>query len=414
MKSSCRVRLLAIEALVPIVQGEKRADEMLAIKLPLLELDADKRFLHTLIYGVLRHYYTLEVDISRFMRSKKPDDSVRMALLLGALQLRHLHTADHAAISETVEATKQLQPRAAPLVNAILRKLTQTPAPEKFKPYQRLELPRWIYRSWRDCWGIEALETFAPLFKTPAPLCLAILGDTQQWQQDALQLDINATLGELSPHAVLLPTATAVGSLPGFADGYIMVMDQAAQASVRLLSESLPQNENIQLLDLCASPGGKTALLAHLLPDATITAVEHSSRRLPRLQENLARLNLPQQPNIIQGDACSLPLPDHCMDAIFLDAPCTASGIMRKHPDVRFSHDETQLLRLAAQQEQMMQEAVRVLKPGGNMVYAVCSIHPQEHQAGQGSTLSIQQELRLFPTATSDGFYAVLLHKEKA
>ncbi len=401
-------RYYAICALSNIIYRGKQTDEVMPALLAALANDADKRFLHTLVYGVLRHYFSLEADVSRFTR-EKPEPTVAMALMLGAYQLRHLGTPAHAAVAETVSAIRPLQARAVPLVNAILRQLTRKNPPEKLKPHQRLELPRWMYCQWRDHWGATTLSDFATVLQSPPPLTIAVLGDREAWLSLAYDAGFDAVAGELSTTAVLLPTGTPVTRLPWYEEGHILVMDQAAQASVHLLCDGLQQSPNL-VVDLCAAPGGKTALLAYLLPTSTIIAVEYHARRLPTLQQNLHRLQLANI-HVIQGDARQLPWQDQSADAVFLDAPCTASGLLRKQPDVRFHHDEKQLQTLVAQQTTMLQEAFRLLKPNGCMVYAVCSIHHQEQAVVHACPATLEKEMRLFPAEDHDGFYAARMRR---
>jgi len=401
-------RFYAICALSDIIYRGKQTDEVMPALLAALPNDADKRFLHTLVYGVLRHYFSLEADISRFTR-EKPEPTVAMALMLGAYQLRHLATPAHAAVAETVNAIRPLQARAVPLVNAILRQLTRKNPPKKLKPHQRCELPRWMYCQWRDDWGAATLNDFVTVLQSPPPLTLAILGDREAWLTLAYDAGFDAVAGELSATAVLLPTGTAVTRLPWYDEGHIIVMDQAAQASVHLLCDGLQQTPN-HVIDLCSSPGGKTALLAYLLPQSTIFSVEYYARRLPTLQQNLQRLQLANV-HIIQGDARQLPWIDQSADAIFLDAPCSASGLLRKHPDVRFHHNQQQLQTLVAQQTSMLQEAIRLLKPNALMVYAVCSIHHQEQAVVQQCAATLAKEMRLLPAEDHDGFYAARMQR---
>ncbi|MDQ6979803.1 MAG: transcription antitermination factor NusB [Mariprofundaceae bacterium] len=402
-------RLLAIRVLVAVLKHGQRADAAMLALPEQMEHGADRRFVHTLVYTTLRYYFSLEADVSRFVRDK-PEPAVMAALLLGTCQLRVLETPPHAAVSATVDAIRILQPRAAALVNAILRQLTRHAAPKKLKPHQRLELPRWIYQQWRDHWGIESLEAIPASLRTPPPLSCAILGSRDEWLIQATASGLHAHAGTLSKQAVLLPGGSSVTDLPGYEQGNIMVMDQAAQASVALLVDGIADvNAPLCVLDLCAAPGGKTALLAHCLPQADVIAVEYSARRLPTLQQNMERLNM-SSVSMMQADSNCLPLADQSVDAIFLDAPCSASGVMRKHPDVRFLHDQAQLERLAGQQLTMLNEAIRVLKPGGVLLYAVCSIHPLEHQAALHDGLNIDASLTLLPSEENDGFYAARLH----
>ena len=390
------VRRAAIEVLNRIFHASMKAEA--AFDASPHELDGrDRRLLNEMVYGVLRRYFSLEADMSRYCNSK-PDEVAHTALLLGTLQLRHMRVPAHAAVSETVAAVMGLQPRAAGFVNAVLRRVAASEPPEKLRPHQQAELPKWLYAAWRDDFGGEEVQRFCEAMKGLPPLSVAVLGDRDKWLARVRGVGIEAKAGGLSPHAVLLPAGTPVAELPGFEDGAFVVMDQGAQAAVLALNADRPG----AIIDLCAAPGGKTALLAHRYPEAEIIAVELSGARLPRLAENLARLNA-QNVSLLQADALRLPLPDHSADAVLLDAPCSASGVLRRHPDAKFLHDQAELATLADRQRAMLAEALRVLRPDGRLVYAVCSIHPEENEEVTAPLWLNGQ--RLFPAETHDGFY---------
>jgi 16S rRNA (cytosine967-C5)-methyltransferase len=390
------VRKAAIRILHQIIHASVKAD--VALDMFRQSFDArDRSLLHELVYGVLRRFYSLEADMSRYCKSK-PDELAQMALLLGTYQLRHMRVARHAAVSETVSAIKLLQPKAAGFVNAVLRRVAENEPPTKLKPNQRDELPRWMYARWRDAFGPDQVQHFCAVLKHSPSLCLAVFGDRDGWIEQARETGITAVAGELSPYAVLLPTGTHVTSLPGFETGAFTVMDQAAQAAVM----ALDIDQTGIILDLCAAPGGKTAMLSHRFPDAQIIAVELNARRMPRLQENMSRLAC-RNVSVVQADALHLPMPDASVDAILLDAPCSASGVLRRHPDAKFLHDEMSTQALSQMQEAMIEQSLRVLKVDGQLVYAVCSIHPEENEQAAASLSG--EKRRLFPSETHDGFF---------
>ncbi|MDQ6953765.1 MAG: transcription antitermination factor NusB [Mariprofundaceae bacterium] len=394
-ESSTRHR--AIQVLVDIFAYQKKSD--IAIEKRAVGLDSrDKALLHALVLGVLRRFFSLEADFSRFLK-QKPDIEARMCLFIGTYQLRYMRIPSHAAVSECVDAIKHFQPKATGMVNAVLRKIANHEPPKTLKPHQRAELPQWIYANWRNAWGAEVTQSFCLSLQQQPPLSLAIFSHRNTWIKQVQQHGIKAEEGDLSPHAVLLSTGTDVLSLPAFDDGGFQVMDQAAQHAVMALDAT----QGSLILDICAAPGGKTALLAHRFPTSHIMAVELNPKRLPRLQENLKRLQV-NNVSILQADACHLPIPDHSVDTIMLDAPCSASGILRRHPDAKFLHDENSVQKLSKHQKSMLQEALRVLKIGGTLIYAVCSIHPQENEQVIEGCHIIQQQ-RLYPSLKHDGFF---------
>jgi 16S rRNA (cytosine967-C5)-methyltransferase len=393
------VRKAAIQSLHQIIHASVKAETALDVHRDNFAA-RDRNLLHELVYGVLRRFYSLEADMSRYCRSK-PDNQVQLALLLGTYQLRHMRVASHAAVSETVSAIKMLQPKAAGFVNAVLRRVAENEAPVKLKPHQRNELPRWMYARWRDAFGPDQVQQFCAALRQAPSLCLAVFKNRDEWMEQVRETGIAAVAGELSPCAVMLPAGTHVASLPGFEEGVFTVMDQAAQVAVLALDADQPG----VVLDICAAPGGKTAMLSHRFPDTLIIAVELNARRMPRLQENMNRLACGNV-SVVQADALHLPLPDASVDVILLDAPCSASGVLRRHPDAKFLHDAEAVQALSRMQNAMIQESLRVLKAEGKLVYAVCSIHPEENEQVAASLSG--KKKRLFPSETHDGFYIAM------
>ena len=398
-------RKAAIECLRSVFQHSVKADAVLEKSLQYVQ-PRERGLLYELVYGVLRRRYSLEADFSRFCKSK-PDDISEAALLLGTYQLRHMRVPSHAAVSETVAAVKQLSPKAAGFVNAILRRVADSEPPAKLKPNQRAELPKWIYAQWRDAFGGDAVQSFCGALKQPPPLCVAVFVERDEWMAQLREMGIQSETGELSPYAVLLPVGTPVTSLPGFDDGNFTVMDQAAQAAVMSLNLVNPSG---LIIDLCAAPGGKTALLSHRFPDAQIIAVELNGRRMPRLSENLGRLKC-SNVSVIQADALTLPLADCSVDAVLLDAPCSASGILRRHPDGKFLHDADDVEALSRMQRKMVCESLRVLKSSADLTYAVCSIHPEENEQVVDGMSGVSGMKRLFPATHNDGFFHACIEK---
>ncbi len=400
------IRTFAIDSLDRILNKSRKADEVLHHLMDeVIEESRDAHFLHEMVYGVLRHYFSLESDFSRFLK-QKPDEFARLALFVGTYQIRHMRVPVHAAVSETVDAVKPRDPKAAGMINAVLRKVSDSEPPAKLKPYQRAELPNWIYASWRDTFGVETVQAIAGVNLVKPALTVALFGDRDGWMHRVEEAGLDVVAGELSVHAAILPSGTAVPYLPGYGEGEFQVMDQAAQAAVIALDVQPGE----RVLDLCASPGGKAALLARLNPEAEVIAVELSEKRIPRLKENLERVKAGNV-SVVQGDATALEFADESFDAILLDAPCTASGVIRRHPDAKFLHDRENVVRHAELQKKMVAEALRVLKPGGQFVYAVCSIHPEENEQVVEGFSGLQSSQRIFPSEQHDGFFIARLIK---
>ncbi len=400
------IRAFAIDSLDRILNRSRKADEVLHhVMGEVMAVSRDRHLLHELVYGVLRRYFSLEVDFSRYLK-QKPDEFSRLALFVGSYQIRYMRVPVHAAVGETVAAVKPRDPKGSGMVNAVLRKVAESDPPAKLKPYQRAELPRWLYSSWRDVFGVEAVQALAEANLKKPELTLSLFDDRDAWIARAEAAGLAAVAGALSGHAVILPSGTAVTELPGYAEGEFQVMDQAAQAAVL----ALDVKPGDKVLDLCAAPGGKTALLARRHPESEVVAVELSEKRMSRLKDNLERSKA-SHVSVIEGDATALAFPDEFADAILLDAPCTASGVIRRHPDAKFLHDKGDVERHSALQKRMVAEALRVLKPGGRLVYAVCSIHPQENEQVVEGFTELQSMQRIFPTTHHDGFFIACLKR---
>ncbi|MDQ7005422.1 MAG: transcription antitermination factor NusB [Ghiorsea sp.] len=399
--TNMNMRMFALNTLHAVLIQQHKAKASLEYSLSQHNFPPrDAALLREMVYGVLRHYFSLEADVSRFTK-QKPDARSRIALLLGTYQLRHMRIPNHAAVSETVACIKPYAPKDVGFINAVLRKVSDSEPPVKLKPHQRAELPKWMYASWRNAFGASMVVDMMNHCKATPDLCLAVFHNRADWIEKAKNQGVHVCEGELSPYAVLLDAKTDVTQLPDYESGGFIVIDQAAQAATLPITLA---DETGHILDICAAPGGKTAMLAQRFPEAQITAIELNPKRIPRLQENLSRLHV-KHVDVIQADATDLPYADHSIDAIVLDAPCSASGTLRRHPDAKFLHDTQSVYDAASLQTTMLKEALRVLKTGGALVYAVCSIHPQENEAVINQFEGVQSIQRLLPSETHDGFF---------
>ncbi|WP_075631559.1 RsmB/NOP family class I SAM-dependent RNA methyltransferase [Novacetimonas hansenii] len=320
----------------------------------------DRAAAHRLGASVLRHMGTATEVLSPFLK-KEPPEPVRAVLLIGVAQLLFLGTPVHAAVATSVALARRrgLAPFAG-LVNAVLRRIAQKgDGCLDGLDQERLDVPPWLWASWgRMARPIAAaLGTEPPLDLSMRPGCLPPPG------------------GELLPNGtVRFAAGTRVTELPGFAEGAFWVQDAAASLPARLLDAKAGE----RVADLCAAPGGKTAQLA--LAGADVTAVERDPRRLERLGANLARLQLGDVVKVVQADATQW-RPDAPLDAVLLDAPCSATGTVRRHPDALWIKRPRDLAALAAGQQALLKTAGDMLRPGGRLVYAVCSLQPEEGPA---------------------------------
>ncbi len=315
----------------------------------------DRAAAHRLAAAVLRRFGTLDAVLEPFL-NKAPPVPVRHVLRLGAAGLLLLATPPHAAVATAVALARArgLAPF-CPLVNAVLRRVAGAgPAALAAIDGPRLDTPAWLWASW----GQDA-RAIATAHQHEAPLDLSLYPGTPV-PQGAIALPTGS---------VRLPAGTRVAEIAGYADGAIWVQDAAAALPARLLD--VRPGEHVA--DLCAAPGGKTAQLA--AAGARVTAVERDRTRLGRLRENLYRLRLDAE--IVEADAAEWQ-PGRSFDAVLLDAPCSATGTIRRHPDVAHLKRPRDIAALAGLQDRLLEAARRLLRPGGRLIYAVCSLQPEE------------------------------------
>ncbi len=315
----------------------------------------DRAAAHRLAAAVFRRSGTLDAVLEPLMR-KAPPDKVRNVLRIGAAGLLLLEMPPHAAVGTAVALTRTvgLTPFSG-LVNAVLRKVAaEGKAVLDVLDSPRLDTPAWLWASWgADARAIaEAHQHEAPLDLTPGPGVPPPEG------------------GMLLPTgSVRYPAGTHVAAVPGFAEGRLWVQDAAAALPAMLLAPRPGE----RIADLCAAPGGKTAQLA--AAGALVTAVERDEVRLTRLAENLTKLGL--RADLVQADVASW-TPPMLFDAVLLDAPCAATGTIRRHPDVPHLKRPRDIRMLSEAQAALLGAAGRMLRPGGRMIYAVCSLQPEE------------------------------------
>ena len=318
----------------------------------------DRAAAHRLAAAVLRRLGSLDAVLEPFL-TRAPPDGVRHVLRLGAAGLLLLDTPPHAAVATAVALARarRLAPFAG-LVNAVLRRVSEAgPAALDGLDGPRLDTPPWLWASW----GAEA-RAIAEAHGHEAPLDLTL--------RPGAEPPPGGTL--LPTGSVRLPAGTRVQDLPGFDGGAFWVQDAAAALPAALLHARPGE----RVADLCAAPGGKTAQLA--ASGAQVTAVERDASRLRRLHENLARLQLDVE--VVQADATSW-TPPALFDAVLLDAPCSATGTIRRHPDVARLKRPRDVAESAAGQDRLLAAATALLRPGGRLVYAVCSLQPEEGPA---------------------------------
>jgi len=339
-----------------------------------LSLPADRALAHSIAAQTLRHLPDLDALIDGTTRQRLPDDAkARMVLRLSLAQALLLDTPPHAVVATALPLVDG-GPRK--LVHGVLGTLLRQAAVLPTPP----ALPDDVAVRWGEAWGAEIVASAATAYAGRAPLDLALRDPTEtaQWAE---RLDGVS----LMPGHVRLPADTDVAALPGFAEGAWWVQDLAASLPVRLLGAGGGR----RVLDLCAAPGGKTMQLAAAGWD--VIAVDQSQRRLERLRANLARTGLAAQ---VVGADLMVWEPDAPADAILLDAPCSATGIFRRHPDVIHRVGARQIAEMAEIQTALLDRALGWLAPGGRLVYATCSLEPAEGEAQIDSLLARRDDVR--------------------
>ena len=426
------IRTLAAQALTPLLQNKGS----LNTKYPAIErrcADKDRGLLRELCYGTLRYYPQLNrvLQLLQNRPFKYKDIDVRALALVGLYQIQHTRIPAHAAIHETVEACKELnKPGAAKLLNAILRRfqreqddITNELKGEDSYLYNH---PEWMIAKLKNNWP-DHWQAILEANNEQAPLTLRV--NRRSISREEFQQQLNPVIDSdptvFSDQGLRLAESVNVESLPGYQVGAFSVQDEAAQLSADLL-DLKPQQ---RVLDACAAPGGK---LCHILESepklASVEAVELEAKRAERIEENLKRLRIKATLHI--GDASEQSWWDGDLyDRILLDAPCSATGVIRRNPDIKFLRKGEDIHELAQIQSDILANCWAMLKPGGKLLYATCSIFPQENERQIKRFISnnsdakhlaidaswgIEREFgrQLFPEKGGhDGFYYALLEK---
>jgi 16S rRNA (cytosine967-C5)-methyltransferase len=388
-------RLIALQILQSVLDQGRPLDEALSAHAGLGRLEArDRGFVRNLVATTLRRLGQIDALIDHCLdRPLKPKlAELRQVLRLGACQLAFLGTPAHAAVSTTVELARG--PRLAAhrgLVNAVLRRLTRE-APELVAAQDaaRLDTPDWLWDAWTAAYGEAAARAIASSHLGEPPLDLSVRGDGPARAAWAGKLD-----AEVLPNGTLRlpPGRGEVTRLAGYDEGAWWVQDAAAALPARLLGPV----EGRRVIDLCAAPGGKTAQLA--AAGAEVTAVERSASRLAQLRKNLARLGL--EATTVAADATTW-RPRDPADAVLLDAPCSATGTLRRHPDIAHLKGPEQIAALTEIQDRLLAAAAEMVRPGGLLVYAVCSLQPEEGPARIAALLAAGAPFARFPLEASE------------
>ena len=429
MKKNTNLRSLAAETIVKVVeQGESLSNVLPAAQKSLSDKDA--ALLQELCYGVLRTLPQLEWVIGQLMERPMTGKqrAIHFLIMVGLYQLLFTRIPAHAALAETVEGAIALKrPQLKGLINGVLRQFQrrqdELTAAMGNGDHQYLH-PKWLLERLKRAWP-ENWQQITEANNQRPPMWLRV---NRQYHSRAAWLALLQEAGKnAEPHprhadALRLEAPCAVSQLPGFEQGWVTVQDASAQGCVALLD---PQNGET-ILDLCAAPGGKTTHILEAAPQAQVMAVDVDAKRLARVSENLQRLNMTAEVKTGDGTTPEKWCANRQFDRILLDAPCSATGVIRRHPDIKWLRRDRDIPELVAVQQQILDAIWPYLKSGGTLLYATCSVLPEEnHQQitafltrhddavlcsiGDGETPGLQ----VFPDALDgDGFYYAKLVKK--
>jgi 16S rRNA (cytosine967-C5)-methyltransferase len=353
----------------------------------------DKAFARAMSATALRRLGQSEDILARFLEHPLPEDAqdVKFVLLLAVTQLAFMGAAPHAVINIAVDETRLQRngARFAGLVNAVLRRVAAS-APEIIAGQDAAELntPAWLFSRWASAYGEEQARAIAAAHLDDPPLDLSL--KPEAWDDHELKAALGGA--ELPPRTLRLKHRGRVDALPGYESGAWWVQDHAASLPATLLGPVAGKT----VADLCAAPGGKTAQLA--AAGARVTAVDTSRSRLRRLGENLARLRLAA--DLVEADAAAW-TPAAPFDAVLLDAPCSATGTIRRNPDIPYLKSQEDIAALSRLQKRLADHAVTLLKPGGVLVYCTCSLEPEEGE-NLASALATRESLAPAPIGSSE------------
>ncbi|MFN2349382.1 MAG: 16S rRNA (cytosine(967)-C(5))-methyltransferase RsmB [Thioalkalivibrio sp.] len=366
-----------------VLNGASLSDALPPLLAPLSP--RDRAFAQALCFATLRWHHQLEALLAQLlskpMRAK--DRDVSLVMEMGLCELLHLRTPDYAAIQETAGLARTLgKTWAVGVVNAVLRRVQREGdsllAGLNQDAAARLSLPRWLLEELQSAWP-EDWQALGTALNEQAPMCLRVdvsRIDRETYQGRLAEAGLEAQAHPVVDSALVLKSPVDVEALPGFAEGLVSVQDAAAQLAAPLLA----CEPGMRVLDVCAAPGGKTLhLLEAASGDLDLTALDVDAERLKRVQENLARGG--RSARLLVGDG-SRPADWHngpAYDRVLLDAPCSATGVIRRHPDIKLLRKAEDIAALAKRQAALLEAIWPLLAPGGMLLYATCSLLPREN-----------------------------------
>jgi len=349
----------------------------------------DRAFLQSLVATTLRRLGQIDRLVSGFLARPLPDRSQEVGhlLRLGIAQLLFLGVPPHAAVATSVTLAKRLaRGRFSGLVNAVLRRVARE-GPDRLarQDAARLNTPDWLWRRWAAAYGEATTRAIAEINMVEPSLDITAPRDPALWAE---RLE-----GRLLPSGTIRRASAPVTGLPGFAEGAWWVQDAGAALPARLLGDV----DGLRVLDMCAAPGGKTMQLA--AAGAHVTAVDMNAERLDRVARNLARVHL--SASLVVADASTY-APGDSFDAVLLDAPCSATGTIRRHPDLPWTKSAADIAQQVPRQAALLERAAGLLRPGGLLVWSTCSIEPEEGEAQIARLLANRPSFARVPIAAAE------------
>lgn len=433
MKQHYNLRVIAAEVVAQVLDHGQSLRVLLPSSLQVCMSEKDRALLQELCFGIMRVLPLLEWILRQLMEKALTGKQrlLHYLLVVGLYQLIYTRIPPHAALSETVEGAVALKhPHLKGLINGVLRQCQRQQA-ALLAEAEGLEIchlhPLWLKERIQAAWPVQYSQIIDANNQRP-PMWLRVNRrhhSRESYLALMADVDIAAVAHPQIQDAIRLEMPSDVNRLPGFDRGWITVQDVSAQGCALLLSPL----DGEMILDLCAAPGGKTTHILEIAPNARVTGVDIDGQRAERLYENLQRLGM--QAEIIIGDGRTPD--DWCgrnrrFDRILLDAPCSATGVIRRHPDIKWLRRDRDIAELTELQRQLLNAAWRILNNGGTLLYSTCSILPEENRGQIADFIAGHPDARLqetgdaaapglqyFPSPTAgDGFFYAKMLKEEA
>lgn len=395
----------SVRTLLKVAQG-RSLDQAIKTK--------DSPLSRQISYGVLRNFYALsgclELLLSKPLADKHQD--LELLILAGMYSIDELNRPAHASVNFAVEAAVGLKkPWAKKLVNGVLRnyqrKKEQLQVQLETDKEVQTNHPDWLAEMLESAYPNQSQEIFAAN-QNPPPMTLRVnltKTNRQAYLEKLKAEGLDATPGSLCDTAIYLTQPVAVERLPGFSEGEISIQDEASQLIVSLLNLA----PNLRVLDACAAPGGKTCAVLEAEPSLEMVAIDQDERRLDLIEDNLNRLDLKAE---VRCEALQSHSPNQTYQRILLDVPCSAIGIIRRHPDIKLLRQESDIAKLAATQEELLAKAWALLEANGEMVYSTCSVLPSENREIVANFLATHPDAELLPIGLDTKNQSALLHHE--